>query len=173
MAVWLSISARETVSKIIAIWWPTAAFVALALDHVVANMYFIPIGIWNGTPKLTVGYYIWKSLIPATLGNIIGGGVFVALPYWYLYLTGEGDVEVDFNIGPVESAIREGGGPLRNGHILLGREMDSDHPASQLPHSGGHLKSQVSKELSKEDYGRPRRAVEQEKAGESNSDQTV
>ena len=40
MAVWLSVSARETVSKITAIWWPTATFVALALDHVVANMYF-------------------------------------------------------------------------------------------------------------------------------------
>ena len=41
-AVFSSISSREIVSKIIAIWWPTATFVALALDHVVANMYFIP-----------------------------------------------------------------------------------------------------------------------------------
>jgi formate/nitrite transporter FocA (FNT family) len=37
-AVFISISAREIASKIIAIWWPTATFVALALDHVVANM---------------------------------------------------------------------------------------------------------------------------------------
>jgi len=41
-AVFISISSREIVSKIVAIWWPTATFVALALDHVVANMYFIP-----------------------------------------------------------------------------------------------------------------------------------
>ena len=41
-AVWLSISARDTVSKIVAIWWPTATFVALGLDHVVANMFFVP-----------------------------------------------------------------------------------------------------------------------------------
>lgn len=40
-AVFISISSREVVSKIIAIWWPTATFVALALDHVVANMFFI------------------------------------------------------------------------------------------------------------------------------------
>jgi len=41
-AVFVSISSREVASKIIAIWWPTATFVALALDHVVANMFFIP-----------------------------------------------------------------------------------------------------------------------------------
>ena len=41
-AVFSSISAREIASKIIAIWWPTATFVALALDHVIANMFFIP-----------------------------------------------------------------------------------------------------------------------------------
>ena len=43
-AVFISISSREIVSKIIAIWWPTATFVALALDHVVANMFFVPMG---------------------------------------------------------------------------------------------------------------------------------
>ena len=43
-AVFISISSREIVSKIIAIWWPTATFVALALDHVIANMFFIPTG---------------------------------------------------------------------------------------------------------------------------------
>lgn len=41
-AVFISISSREISSKIIAIWWPTATFVALALDHVIANMFFIP-----------------------------------------------------------------------------------------------------------------------------------
>lgn len=42
-AVFISISSREVSSKIIAIWWPTTTFVALALDHVVANMFFIPL----------------------------------------------------------------------------------------------------------------------------------
>lgn len=42
-AVFISISSRDISSKIIAIWWPTATFVALALDHVVANMFFIPL----------------------------------------------------------------------------------------------------------------------------------
>jgi len=37
-----------------------------------------------GAPKITVGYYIWKSMIPALLGNLVGGGVFVGVVYWYL-----------------------------------------------------------------------------------------
>lgn len=71
MAVFLSISARELASKVIAIWFPTLTFVALALDHVVANMFFIPLGIWCGAP-FGVGYYIWKSMIPTLIGNVIG-----------------------------------------------------------------------------------------------------
>lgn len=71
MSVFLSISARDIASKIIAIWFPTLVFVGLALDHVIANMFFIPLGIWCGAP-FGVGYYIWKSLIPTALGNIVG-----------------------------------------------------------------------------------------------------
>jgi formate/nitrite transporter len=90
MAVFLSNSSREIVSKIIAIWFPTMAFTALGGDHVVANMFYIPLGIFLGAPvELTVGKYIWKSMIPAALGNIIGGGLFVGVLYWYLYLTGD------------------------------------------------------------------------------------
>jgi formate/nitrite transporter FocA (FNT family) len=74
-------SAREVGSKIIAVWFPTATFVALALDHVVANRFFVPMGIWNGAP-FGVGHYIWKTLIPTTLGNMVGG-LFFGPIYWY------------------------------------------------------------------------------------------
>lgn len=84
LACFLAFSARETGSKIFAIWWPTFAFVCLGFDHVVANMFFIPTGIFYGNPKLTVGYYIWKSMIPSLIGNAIGGGLFVGIMYWYL-----------------------------------------------------------------------------------------
>ena len=43
-------------------------------------MFLIPIGIFNGAP-IGVGYYIWKSMIPALLGNTIGGGFFVGVVY--------------------------------------------------------------------------------------------
>jgi hypothetical protein len=45
-------------------WWPVFAFVALGLEHVVANMFFIPIGLFLGAPELTVGLYIWKGTFP-------------------------------------------------------------------------------------------------------------
>ena len=44
-AVFVSISSREISGKIVAIWWPTATFVALALDHVIANVFFIPLSV--------------------------------------------------------------------------------------------------------------------------------
>jgi len=81
LAVFLAASSREIASKILAIWWPITTFVALGMDHVIANMFLIPIGIFNGAP-ITVGYYIWKSMIPALLGNTIGGGFFVGVVYW-------------------------------------------------------------------------------------------
>lgn len=111
IAVYLSIQSREVGSKIIAIWWPTATFVALAFDHLIANMFFIPLGIFVGAP-ISVGYYIWKSLIPTLLGNFVGGGIFVGAAYWYLYITGETGVQISFDIGAMATA--EGGaGPTR------------------------------------------------------------
>ncbi|OAA57328.1 Formate/nitrite transporter [Cordyceps fumosorosea ARSEF 2679] len=88
VACWLACQSRDVAGKIAAIWWPIFAFVCLGLDHVVANMYFIPMAIFLGSPHISVGYYIWKSMIPALLGNIVGGGLFVAAVHWYLDLTG-------------------------------------------------------------------------------------
>ncbi|KAH8647000.1 Formate/nitrite transporter [Tricladium varicosporioides] len=88
MAVFLSISSREIASKIIAIWFPTMCFTALGADHVIANMFYIPVGINSGAP-ISVGFYIWKSMIPSGLGNIVGGGYFcrccilVSPPCWH------------------------------------------------------------------------------------------
>ncbi|KAF1820201.1 Formate/nitrite transporter [Dissoconium aciculare CBS 342.82] len=89
LACFLAFMAREFFSKVAAVWWPTFAFVCLGLDHVVANMFFIPIAIFVGDPSISIGFYIWKSMIPTLIGNIIGGGFFVGAAYWYLYLTGD------------------------------------------------------------------------------------
>lgn len=175
MAVYLSISSREIVSKIIAIWWPTATFVSLALDHVVANMYFIPTAIFynHNKPPITVSFYIWKSLIPTLLGNIVGGALGVAVPYWYLYLFQE-ETEVSFDIGGQGTAVAENMGPagrLGRSGVLHGREVEEEHPAMQLPHSGAGFQSAVSKELSEEKYGKKKEA-EAEKDASDNSDRT-
>jgi formate/nitrite transporter FocA (FNT family) len=46
-------------------------------------MFYIPLAIFLHHPDISVSYYIWKSMIPAALGNIVGGSVFVAVVYWY------------------------------------------------------------------------------------------
>lgn len=163
-AVFISISSREIVSKITAIWFPTLTFVALGMDHVIANMFFIPNAIWYGHPDIGVGLYIWKSLIPTTIGNIIGGGLFVGAAYWYLYMTGEGAVEVDFNLDSLDTAM-EVGGPMgrisrkkgsdhNNGAVIEGKDpILTPQQSINLPHSGSQMTSALGKELSGEKYG--------------------
>ena len=61
LACFLGVQAKDLTSKVVGMWIPIFAFVALGFDHVVANMFFMPLGIWMGTPGLTVGLYIWKG----------------------------------------------------------------------------------------------------------------
>ena len=97
LAVWMAISARQVSCKILAVFFPIMAFVALGFEHSVANMYFIPLGIFlKGTgaaaafgaslDTLGWGPFIVKNLIPVTIGNIIGGGGLVGFLYWSVYL---------------------------------------------------------------------------------------
>jgi len=95
VAVWQAAGARDTISKIFAIWIPIWIFVACGFDHVVANMFSVPLGIMFGA-ELTVAEYIRKSLIAAFLGNIVGA-LFVALPATYMYLG-------DYKAGGLRSA---------------------------------------------------------------------
>ena len=84
LAVWLAISADDIAGKILAIWWPIMAFVALGLEHSVANMFFIPLGMFNGA-DVTIGQFLFANLLPVTIGNIIGGAGFVGAVYWWIY----------------------------------------------------------------------------------------
>ncbi|KAJ3724964.1 Formate/nitrite transporter [Lentinula guzmanii] len=85
IAIWLSAGARETVSKLVAIWIPIWVFVACSFDHVIANMFYIPLGIMFDTPSLSAAYYIRKSLIATYLGNIVGAFI-VWGPAVYFYI---------------------------------------------------------------------------------------
>ena len=95
LAVWMSTGARETVSKIFAIWFCIGLFVISGFEHSIANMYFIPAGIVAAADSglaqlagcdvsvLTAGNFLVKNLLPVTLGNILGGGLFVGMVYWF------------------------------------------------------------------------------------------
>jgi formate transporter len=91
LAVWLAMAAHSVSGKILAIIFPIAAFVAIGLEHSVANMFLIPLGLLvapdAGVAGLTIGG-LAGNLIPVTLGNIVGGSVFVALVYYVVYIRG-------------------------------------------------------------------------------------
>ena len=84
LAVWLCFAAHSVSGKILAIVFPISAFVALGFEHSVANMYLIPIGMISGAGFDLAA--LLGNLVPVTLGNVIGGGVLVAMVYWLVYL---------------------------------------------------------------------------------------
>lgn len=90
LAVWMSYSAEDIGGKILAIFFPIMAFVAMGFDHVVANMFFLPLGHFIGTPGL--GWDdVARNLVLAFCGNLVGAAVFVGGFYWYLHLRGTPD----------------------------------------------------------------------------------
>ncbi|BHH84830.1 formate/nitrite family transporter [Desulforhopalus sp. 52FAK] len=97
LAVWMALSARQTIGKIFAIFFPIMGFVAIGFEHCVANMYFIPVGIFltqyagiapegMDVSSITWSAFVINNLVPVTIGNIIGGTVFVGLGYWGAYI---------------------------------------------------------------------------------------
>ena len=99
LAIWMALASREIAGRILAIFFPIMTFVALGFEHSVANMYFIPFGIFlKGTEaafvsgldlsNLTWGNFLVFNLLPVTIGNIIGGAGFVGCLYWLVYVKG-------------------------------------------------------------------------------------
>jgi len=97
LAVWLALAGRSVIDKILAIIFPTSAFVAAGFEHSVANMYFIPLGILvqEHFPAAGSAALNWpgllSNLIPVTMGNIAGGGVMVAAVYYLVYRHHDGN----------------------------------------------------------------------------------
>lgn len=104
MAVWMAASAKDITGKLLAIFFPIWLFITSGFEHSIANMYYIPAGImaksnevWmnsalslgvnaNKLAGLNWSSFIFKNLIPVTIGNIIGGSIFVGTMYWLSYL---------------------------------------------------------------------------------------
>ncbi len=92
MAVWCSFAADELAGKVLALWLPVMLFIIGGFEHCVANMYFIPAGLLAssvyGIPAegLSLFGFFVTNLIPVTIGNIIGGAVFVGATYYAVYL---------------------------------------------------------------------------------------
>ena len=84
LAMWLGMSSKSTAGKILGLWWPVMTFVTMGYEHSIANMFFLPMAMLNGTDISVVDLFV-KNLIPATIGNIIGGAVFVGGFYSCIY----------------------------------------------------------------------------------------
>lgn len=100
LAVWMSYGAKNIVGKVFAIFFPIWLFITSGFEHSIANMYYIPAGIMAKSndalvaasglsteqlANLNWGSFFSNNLLPVTLGNLVGGGVFVALLYWFVY----------------------------------------------------------------------------------------
>ena len=98
LAVWMALGAEDIAGKILAIFFPIMAFVAMGFDHVVANMFFLPVAIFAGVDGITwwTAVHNW---IFAFLGNLVGASVFVAGAYWYLYARDADDTVSDTPAG--------------------------------------------------------------------------
>lgn len=83
IGVWQATCAEEVAGKVLAIWFPVAAFVMMGFDHSIAMQFLIPIGMMYGA-DVSVGGLFW-ALVPATIGNAVGGGLLVGAVYWYVY----------------------------------------------------------------------------------------
>ena len=100
LAVWMAYGARDLAGKALAVFFPIWLFITSGFEHSVANMYYIPAGLWaRANPDcvaasgvsaeklagLTWEAFVVTNLLPVTLGNVVGGAVFVAGVYWLIY----------------------------------------------------------------------------------------
>jgi formate/nitrite transporter len=103
LAVWMCFSARTNIDRVVTAVPPIAAFAAAGFEHCIANIYFIPMGLfikagapqsfWTAIgktasdyPGLTWNNFFFGNLVPVTIGNIIGGSIMIAAVYWFVYL---------------------------------------------------------------------------------------
>lgn len=101
LAVMMAVSAQDIAGKVLGIFFPIMAFVAAGFEHSVANMYFIPAGIFaksfsaataasglsvDQLAALNWGTMFSQNIIVVTLGNIVGGAIFTGVVYWWIYV---------------------------------------------------------------------------------------
>lgn len=84
LALWLAMSGNSLIEKMAGCWFPVMMFVALGYEHSIANMFFIPCGMMEGA-DVGVMQAVWCNLVPATLGNIVGGALLVGAVYGCLH----------------------------------------------------------------------------------------
>jgi len=100
LAVWMAYGAKDVTGKVLVIFFAIWLFITSGFEHSVANMYYIPAGLFAKTNEVYVtasglnaealgglgwGGFLIRNLLPVTMGNIVGGGLFVGVAYWFVY----------------------------------------------------------------------------------------
>jgi formate transporter len=103
LAVMMAVAAKDIAGKVLAIFFPIMAFVTSGFEHCVANMYFIPAGIFAKSSAAAVAASgksaeqlvglnwttLWTAnLFTVTIGNIVGGAILCGVVYWWAFVRG-------------------------------------------------------------------------------------
>lgn len=89
LAVWMTFAATDATGKLWLCWFPVMMFALSGFQHVVANMFVITAG-WMVSPStITISDMIMNNYIPVTIGNVLSGGIFIPVAYYWLYLKKE------------------------------------------------------------------------------------
>lgn len=84
LAIWCSFKMKEETGKLIMIFWCLFAFITTGFEHSIANMTLLSaVLIMPGAEGVSLAGFAYNISF-VTLGNYIGGALFVALPYWYI-----------------------------------------------------------------------------------------
>ena len=83
LAVWCTFRTTSDMAKLVMVFWCLFAFIGAGFEHSVANMTLLALALFQPhAESLTWLGYI-NNLVPVTLGNIVGGAIFVAAAYWF------------------------------------------------------------------------------------------
>ena len=84
LGVWFATTAKDTTGKLLGCWFPVMLFVLTGYEHVVANMFYLPMAaIFDHS--ITISQIILKNFLPVAIGNFIGGGILVPMVYFRVY----------------------------------------------------------------------------------------
>lgn len=86
LGIYLGFASNDIIGKILGVWIPTMTFATIGFEQSIANMFFIPLGMFLNGPGISWSAIFFNNLIPVTLGNIAGGIIFVVCIYYYVYL---------------------------------------------------------------------------------------
>lgn len=85
LALWMANRTKEDIAKLVLLWWCLYAFIASGYEHSVANMTLLSLSLLlpNHPEAITLAGWV-HNMVPVTLGNMVGGAVFVGTAYWFV-----------------------------------------------------------------------------------------